>query len=461
MHTGPGKIVKWGIGVTVELPSGESVLSFAAGKSKEEAIASAQKVAAMSAEDAEAFLTKRWEEILAKTPESIHRLPLSVRNKALEAIYLHLEDTRFEPQGCIHYATPVAVMTGYRMPSANWDTSLSALAMAHIDPDYAIGILLNFVENANPDGSLPVGIETSGSGGISGIDSHRDIVAWATWHLYKITGRDDVLDALLPGLVRHGKALQRFINSFSDYLVRTNLIDDNSPGDDPARHLTQPGLIDKTKTEGAKLFAAGPEVSGFMANTMVCLSRLCTAAGRDKEAASFSQSAKMVAAGARKHLWKPKIKDTGYLYGDDFRFYDNPHRFHGAPAMPESEVRETMQSALRQGGPLWPNYGIATIGTDEPAFDPNQLWRGPVWIGTNYLLAETCAVMGLTDLAEDISVMTQELVSRNAGFWECHNPLTGQGHRTQMMMGLNASAFLCFCLGTHQKQAWVKPEELI
>lgn len=460
LNVGSGKITKWGIGVTVALPAGQNVLSFSAGKSRENALANSQEVSKILVQDAEAFLVKTWEKVIAKVPESIYKLPRTIRLKALEAIYLLLEDTKYEPTGVLKHPIPVAVMTGYRTPAANWDSSIAAASLSSIDLDYAIGIILNYIENSNPDGSLPVGIEPTNAGGVSGIDSFKQLLAWATWHMYQITGNQEILNTILPGLIRHGKFLQKYISSCRDWLVRSHLVDDNTPSDDPTRYMTQPSFIDKTKSDGVKSLVAGGEVSGFMMNELICLSRLCSAAGRHKEADSFAVSAKEVAKVARKHLWNSEIKDIGYLYGEKCFLYNNCHRFCGAPAMPLDDIRKTMQHSLRCEGPLWPNYGIATIGTDEPAFDPNQLWRGPVWIGTNYLVAEACAVMGLNDLAEDISIMSQELVTRNAGFWECHNPLTGKGIRTQMTMGLNACAFLMFAMGMHRKPGWVKPEEI-
>jgi len=204
----------------------------------------------------------------------------------------------------------------------------------------------------------------------------------------------------------------------------------------------------------------GGEASGGMMNVLVCLARLCRAAKQDTQADSFMASARAVAQSTRRHLWDAERRDLLYRYPDGLVFANNVERFLGAAALPLEEMRESMRHALRRGGTLWPNYGLATTGTDDPGFDPNQLWRGPIWIGTNYLVAEAAAALGLVDLAEDISAMTQELVTHNSGYWECHNPLTGRGFRTQLTMGLNASAFLMFCLGAHRRPGWVRPEEL-
>ncbi len=162
LAVGPGAIETWGRGVTVALPAGRSVLAFSVGRTHGEAIARAHQVAASSPEQAEAFLEQTWEAVLAKVPESIYDLPPAAQRKALEAIYLHLEDTKYEPYGAIKYAVPCAVVTGYRTPVADWDNGLSA-ALATIDLEYAVGIVLNFLAHQHEDGSLPAGIEPSGA----------------------------------------------------------------------------------------------------------------------------------------------------------------------------------------------------------------------------------------------------------------------------------------------------------
>lgn len=461
LPVGPGTIKTWGRGLTVVLPAGRSVLAFGVGRSQAEAVARAHQVAASSPEHAEAFLTRTWDAALAKVPERICHLPPAVQRKALEAIYLHLEDTKYEPYGALKHAVPCAVVTGYRTPGADWDNGLSAAALATIDLEYAVGVVLNFLEHQAEDGSLPSGIEPSGPAGKT-YGKKSLITAWAPWHIYQASGDPAVLEAFVPRLIRLGRFLQEFLSSCPDGLpYDTGGLNDNTPSDDPYNYLSRPGsnfLRPPREPEECRVF--GGEVSGGMMTALTCLARLCRAAQQDREADSFQASARAVAESTRRHLWDVQRRDVLYRYPDGLVFANNAERFLGAVALPSVEVQETARHALRPGAPLWPRYGLATTGTDDPGFDPNQLWRGPIWIGTNYLVAEACAALGLAGVAEDISVMTQELVARNSGFWECHNPLTGKGFRTQLTMGLNASAFLMFCLGAHRRPAWARPEEL-
>ena len=460
LTTDAGEVKQWGRGLVLALPAGRSVLGLGLGKRREEACARAGHVAAASAEQAEAYLEKVWEAVRARVPESFYSLPPAVLDKALEALYLHLVETRYEPYGAIHHAVPCAVVTGYRTPLGDWDSGLSAAALAPIDLEYAVGIVLDFLEHQHEDGSLPGGIEPSGPGGKTVVNKSL-ITAWAPWHIYQASGDPAVLEACLPALLRQGHYQQAWLATCPDGLPYDNsALNDNTPSDDPYNYYYSPGANFLTPPrEPEEMRVCGGEISGSLLNQMVCLARLCRAARQDREADSFLASARAVAASTRRHLWDSQRRDVLYRYPDGLQWADNAERFLGALALP-GEMRETTRQALRPGAPLWPHYGLATTGTDDPGFDPHQLWRGPIWIGTNYLVAEACAALGLAEVAESISTMTQELVARNRGFWECHNPQTGQGFRTQLTMGLNASSFLMFCQGRHRQPAWPGPEDL-
>ena len=73
----------------------------------------------------------------------------------------------------------------------------------------------------------------------------------------------------------------------------------------------------------------------------------------------------------------------------------------------------------------WAECGLPTTDPDDPAFDPIRYWRGPVWVLTNWLVAEGLAAHGLTDRADDIGRKTRTLVER--GFDEYYDPRDGHG----------------------------------
>jgi alpha,alpha-trehalase len=69
---------------------------------------------------------------------------------------------------------------------------------------------------------------------------------------------------------------------------------------------------------------------------------------------------------------------------------------------------------------------VASIGVDDPAFEPSRYWRGPVWPMLNWVTYRGLRRYGYEQEAADVRAGMIELVRRE-GFWEHYNPLTGRG----------------------------------
>lgn len=79
-------------------------------------------------------------------------------------------------------------------------------------------------------------------------------------------------------------------------------------------------------------------------------------------------------------------------------------------------------------------YPVPSVARNEPAFDPDHprgfIWRGPTWINTNWFLARALLARGDDDLAQHIADKTRELID-SQGYRECYNPLTGEGQQSR------------------------------
>ncbi len=72
--------------------------------------------------------------------------------------------------------------------------------------------------------------------------------------------------------------------------------------------------------------------------------------------------------------------------------------------------------------PFW----LTTTSKDEPAWEPNRYWRGPVWIILNWLVESGLRRYGYQDLAGVIRRDSLALI-RKAGFWEYFDATSGSG----------------------------------
>jgi hypothetical protein len=69
--------------------------------------------------------------------------------------------------------------------------------------------------------------------------------------------------------------------------------------------------------------------------------------------------------------------------------------------------------------------GIPTTAPDHPSFDPIRYWRGPVWVLSNWLVADGLGRGGQTERAATLRAATRALVEQ--GFSEYYDPRNCQG----------------------------------
>ncbi len=71
-------------------------------------------------------------------------------------------------------------------------------------------------------------------------------------------------------------------------------------------------------------------------------------------------------------------------------------------------------------------FGLSSVAADDPAFDPDRYWRGPVWAITNFMIAQGLEEYGRSDLARRLRADTRVLIQRS-GFREYFHPQDGRG----------------------------------
>jgi glycogen debranching enzyme len=74
-----------------------------------------------------------------------------------------------------------------------------------------------------------------------------------------------------------------------------------------------------------------------------------------------------------------------------------------------------------------PEFGVASVPTDDPQFLPRCYWQGPVWVNTNWLLADGLDRYGRTAAADAIRADTIRMVASSDSMFEYYSPLDGCG----------------------------------
>ena len=79
-------------------------------------------------------------------------------------------------------------------------------------------------------------------------------------------------------------------------------------------------------------------------------------------------------------------------------------------------------------------YPIPSVAATEPTFIPGNahgfIWRGPSWINTNWLLGEGLRAHRAEDLRQNLLTQTCAMIEQS-GFREYYHPYTGEGYGSQ------------------------------
>jgi Glycosyl hydrolase family 63 C-terminal domain len=156
--------------------------------------------------------------------------------------------------------------------------------------------------------------------------------------------------------------------------------------------------------------------------------------GKTADAESYRQKSKALTQLIQRKMWS---SEDGMFFNINSRTgqfvrvkgWTDFVPFWAKLATPE-QARRTITGHLLDSKEFWSQYGIRTLATDEPLYNPKSgYWRGPVWVISNYLLMHGLMNYGyqkqaLTLAKETASLLAHDL-ERTGGMNECYNPETG------------------------------------
>ncbi|WP_311258384.1 MGH1-like glycoside hydrolase domain-containing protein [Microbacterium sp. WCS2018Hpa-9] len=93
--------------------------------------------------------------------------------------------------------------------------------------------------------------------------------------------------------------------------------------------------------------------------------------------------------------------------------------------LPEPIV-EALRAAVDDPERFGLEWGLPTVAASDPDFSDERMWRGPVWVNTNSLVAEGLEASGYPERARELREQTVALVIHGGGPHEYFNPRTGQ-----------------------------------
>jgi hypothetical protein len=284
-----------------------------------------------------------------------------------------------------------------------WDSAFHAPAYALLDPAWGEGALLAVLDRQDKEtGFIAHQMRPQGRSRIT----QPPILAWSCWHVYRITGRRELLEAAYPGLCRYLEwdLAHRDWNGdgLLGWLIEGNpLCRSGESGMDNSSRFDPDGPWDNV------------DLNAYVVNEMGCLARIARELGRDAEGASWEARAKAMAARVNALLWDA---ESGFYYdrhadGKLLTLKSNAGFLPLLAGIATPGQAARLVAHLRDPARFWTAMPVPTIALDEPAYAPD-MWRGPTWVNVNGLIREGLARYGYDALAAAIRRKTLDEIAR-------------------------------------------------
>src|SRR6266545_4370238 len=256
------------------------------------------------------------------------------------------------------------------------------------------------------------------------------IIGWVAMHVFEQTGDEQLLREIYGPLVR-----------WNSWWFGLN--DDDSDGIVQYSHPFSSGLDD------SPLWDEGVPVEAVDLNTYLCiqmqsLSRMAHVLGRTHETEMWQRKADSLAERMIEHFYDQK---AGLFWSQKdhhpirvvtpFSLY--PLWTGRMPA----KIAERLVAHLHDPNSFWTPHPLPTVAANDRKYDPQQMWRGPVWININYIFVEALARAGYAAMARDLAERTLALVMGQNDIYEYYHPETGEAPpKAAPMFGWSAACFI-------------------
>jgi glycogen debranching enzyme len=90
------------------------------------------------------------------------------------------------------------------------------------------------------------------------------------------------------------------------------------------------------------------------------------------------------------------------------------------------DIGERILAHLTNLAEFWGEYVIPSVARNDPHYDPETMWRGPVRVNINYIFIAALHQVGEHDLAHTLLERTLVLLMSQPGIYEYCNAETGK-----------------------------------
>jgi putative isomerase len=372
---------------------------------------------------------KRWDTWFKRVP------PVDERYlKMYEYAWWIMGTNLISPLGKVPYEAMMPSKVNY-VGLWLWDSALHALAYRHIDPELARNQIRAMLAYQLPNGMLPDAIYDEGlvftiDHPIVGEVTKPPILAWSALKLHETDPDVAFLREIYPSLVR-----------FNAWWFAMN--DDDSDGLVQYSHPYSSGL-DNSPLWDYGMPVESPDINTYLCLQMESFARIAEILGQPAESEMWRRRQAALVNRMIKEMWDedaglfwPLLNEEPIKVVTPFNLY--PMWTGLLPA----SMNERLIQHLTNPGEFAAPFPIPSVARNDPNYNPERMWRGPVWANINYFFVEALDKVGRGDLADQVMERTLDMISNQPDIYEYYNAETGQPAPTAAdMFGWTAAVFI-------------------
>jgi glycogen debranching enzyme len=234
--------------------------------------------------------------------------------------------------------------------------------------------------------------------------------------------------------------------------------------DDDVDGLTQYNHPYSSGLDDSPLWDYGMPVESPDLNTYLCvqmgsLALMAEALGMNDEGAMWRRRAAAIVRRMVEDFWDEEAGLFWALHNEEPVPVVTPFNLYPLwTGQLLDHIRDRLIAHLTNPEEFWGEYIIPSVARNDPHYDPETMWRGPVWANINYFFIEALRQAGEHDLAHTLLQKTLDLMMSQPSIYEYYNSETGEPPVTAAnIFGWTAAVFIDLAIQASHEEESVSP----
>jgi putative isomerase len=331
-----------------------------------------------------------------------------------------------------------------------WDSAMHALAYRHVDPELARNQIRAMLACQLDDGMLPDAVYDDGVVSEIGHPFRAEvtkppILAWAALKLHETDPDLDFLQEIYVPLVR-----------WNAWWFSMN--DDDVDGLAQYNHPYSSGLDDSPLWD-YEMPVESPDLNTYLCVQMGSLALMAETLGMNDEGAMWRRRAAAIVRRMVVDFWDEEAGLFWALHDEQPIHVVTPFNLYPlwTGQLPD-HIRDRLIGHMTNPDEFWGQYVIPTVSRADPHYDPQTMWRGPVWANINYFFIEALDQVGEHTLAHTLREKTLELMISQPSIYEYYDSETGKPPAAAAdIFGWSAAVFIDLAIQASLEQGTESP----